>query len=40
MDPVLRYVGRDVHIVEEFDVNFLSITNIKDVYKSELVIRT
>ena len=36
MDPVLSYVGGDVHIVEEFDVNFLSIINVKDVYKSQL----
>ena len=33
MDPLLRYV-RDVHIEEEFDVDFLSIINVKDVYKS------
>ena len=35
MDPVLNYVGRNVHIVEDFDVEFLSIISVKDVYKSQ-----
>ena len=33
MDLVLHYVGGNVHIVEDFDVDFLSIINVKDVYK-------
>ena len=33
-DPVLSYVGGDVHIVEDFDVDFLSIISVKDVCKS------
>ena len=28
--------GGDVHIVEDFDVDFLSIISVKDVYKSQL----
>ena len=36
MDPLLSYVGGDVHIVEDFDVDFLSIISVKDVYKSQL----
>ena len=38
MDHVLSYVGGDAHIVEDFDVDFffLSIINVKDVYKSQL----
>ena len=36
MDHVLHYVGRDVHIVEDFDVDLLSIITVKEVYKSEL----
>ena len=33
MDLVLHYVGGNIHIVEDFDVDFLSIINAKDVYK-------
>ena len=33
MDLVLHYVGGNVDIVEDFDVDFLSISNVKDVYK-------
>ena len=36
MDLVLSYVGRHVHIIEDFDMDFLSIVNVKDVYKSNL----
>ena len=36
MNPVLSYVRGHAHIIEDFDVNFLSIINVKDVYKSEL----
>ena len=36
IDPVLSYVRGDVHIVEDFDVDFLSIISVKDVYKSQL----
>ena len=36
MDPILHYVGGDVHIVKDFDVDFLLIINVKDVYKLEL----
>ena len=36
MDPELHNVGGNVHIVEDFDMDFLSIITIKDVYKSEL----
>ena len=36
MDHVLSYVGGDVHIVEDFDVDFLSIISVKDVNKSQL----
>ena len=36
MDSVLSYVGGDVHISEDFDVDFLSIISVKDVYKSQL----
>ena len=31
MELVLSYVGGDVHIVEDFDVDFLSIISVKDV---------
>ena len=33
MDLVLHYVGENVHIVEDFDVDFLSIINVKVVYR-------
>ena len=33
MDPILSYVRGHVHII---DLDFLSIINIKDVYKSKL----
>ena len=36
MNLVLSYVGENVHIVEDFDVDFLSIIDVKDVYKSQL----
>ena len=36
MIHVLSYVGGNVHIVEDFDVDFLSFINVKDVYKSQL----
>ena len=36
MDPILSYVGGDVHIVEDFDISFLSIISVEDVYKSHL----
>ena len=36
IDPVLSYVGGHVHIIEDFDVDFLYIISVKDVYKSEL----
>ena len=36
MDLVLSYVGGHVHIIEDFDADFLSIINVKDVYKSKL----
>ena len=36
MDHVLHYVGGDVHNVEDFGVDFLSIITVKDVYKLEL----
>ena len=36
MDLVLSYAGGRVHIIKDFDVNFLFIINVKDVYKSEL----
>ena len=36
MDPILSYVGGHIHIIKDFDVNFISIINVKDVYKSEL----
>ena len=36
MDPILSYVGKHVHIIENFDVDFLSIISVKDVYKSEV----
>ena len=31
MDPVLSYVGGHVHIIEDFDVDFLFIINVMDV---------
>ena len=34
MDHVLSYVGGEVHVIEDFDVDFLSIISVKDVYKS------
>ena len=36
MDPDLNYVGGHVDIIEDFDVDFLSIISVKDVYKSKL----
>ena len=36
MDPILSYVRGDVHIFEDFDVDFLSIISVKDVCKSQL----
>ena len=36
MDHVLSYVGGEVYIVEDFDVDFLSIISVRDVYKSQL----
>ena len=36
MDPVLSYLRGDVYIVEDFDVDFLSIISVKDAYKSQL----
>ena len=36
MDHVLSYVGGEVHIVQNFDVDFPSIISVKDVYKSQL----
>ena len=36
MDPLLSYVGVDVHIVEDFYIDFISIISVKDVYKSQL----
>ena len=36
MCPLLSYVGGDLHIIEDFDVDFLSIISVKDVYKSQL----
>ena len=36
MDHVLSYVGGDVHIIENFDVDFMSIISVKNVYKSLL----
>ena len=36
MDPILSYVGGHVHIIEDFDVYFLSIISFKDVYKLKL----
>ena len=36
MNPVLSYVRGHAHIIMDFDVNFLSIINVKDVHKSNL----
>ena len=36
IDPVLSYVGGDVHILEDFDADILSIISVEDVYKSQL----
>ena len=36
MDPALSYVRGDVHIVEDFDVDFLTTISAKNVYKSQL----
>ena len=36
MDPVLSYVRGDVYIVEDFNVDFISIISVKDAYKSQL----
>ena len=33
MDPISSYVGGHVHIIEDFDVDFLSIISFKDVLK-------
>ena len=35
MEPELKYIGGDVQIVEDFDMDFLSIINVKDVYKKK-----
>ena len=31
MDPVLNYVGGHVHIIKDFDVDFLSLISVKDI---------
>ena len=36
MDLILSYAGGYVHIIKDYDVDFLSIINVKDVYKLEL----
>ena len=37
--PELKCLGGDVHIVEDFDIDFLSIITVKDVYKKKWVIK-
>ena len=32
-DPMLNYVGGSVHMLEEFDVEYLDIIAIQNVYK-------
>ena len=36
-EPEFKYIGGDVHIVEDFDIDFLSIINVKYFNKKKLV---
>ena len=36
MNPKLSYIGGDVFLLENFDVEFLSIITVKDVYTKKL----
>ena len=38
-EPELKYLEGDVHIGEDFDIVFLSIITVKDVYKKNWVIK-